>query len=295
MPRLIGLDLGTTTIVGVLLDTERSEVLQVAGRRNDSSMPPGLSSRAEQDPQRVRGLALEVLAELAAGRRPVGGIGLTGQMHGLLCAGAAGQPLTPFLSWQDQRTAEPLPGGGTVLDEIHARVVDLPWQENGCRITHGYGAATLFWLEQQGMLPAGTEWACTLPGWLAAQLTGRPPVTDPSLASSWGVYSLVDGAWNGAFLDRLGLEPRLFPPVRPSGERLGGLLPGVARQVGLPAGLPVFNALGDHQASYLASVAEPAHSVLVNIGTGGQIAWLLPSFEPATDRVGCAHPDPPGR
>ena len=78
MPRLIGLDLGTTTIVGVVLDTERAEVLRVAWRRNDSSMPPGLPTRAEQDPQRVHGLVVEVLAELAAGGLPVEGIGLTG-------------------------------------------------------------------------------------------------------------------------------------------------------------------------------------------------------------------------
>ena len=76
MPKLIGLDLGTTTIGGVLLDTVRAEALRAAGRRNDSSMPPGLPTRAEQDPQRGLGFALEVLAELVARGLPVRGIGL---------------------------------------------------------------------------------------------------------------------------------------------------------------------------------------------------------------------------
>ena len=288
MPRVIGLDLGTTTVTGVLLDAGRGEVLRLAQRRNDAATGASLTTRAEQNPQRLRALALEVLAELsalAAGGDPVDGIALTGQKHGLLCAGTGGEPLTPLISWQDRRTAEPLPGGSTTLDRLHGRLADLDWRENGCRIQHGYGAASLFWLVQQGRLPAGTERICTIAGWLAGQLVGRPPVTDPTLAARWGLYSLVAGAWNAAFLQRLGLEARLFPPVRPSGERLGGLAPDVARQAGLPGGIPVFNALGDTQASFLGSVAEPERTLLLNLGTGGQVCWLVPGFEPPTEAV----------
>ncbi len=282
---LIGLDLGTSTVTGVLFDAERAAVPGVASRRNDSRLAAEPPSRAEQDPGRVLILALEVVKELAATGLPVDGIGLTGQMHGLMCVDAAGEPLTPFISWQDQRTAEPLPGGGTTLDRVRALAGDLPWRENGCRIEHGYGAATLFWLAESRALPAGTRWVCTLPGWLAAKLTGRPPVTDPSLACSWGIYNVPKGDWNEALVHRLGLDRRLFPAVWPSGERLGELAPAAAQQVGLPQGVPVFNALGDHQASFLASVAEPATSVLVNLGTGGQVAWLVREFVEPTDQI----------
>jgi hypothetical protein len=68
MPTLIGPDLGTTTIVAALWDTEWCEGLRVASRRNDREIPPELPSRAGQDPQRVHGLAPEVLGELAGGR-----------------------------------------------------------------------------------------------------------------------------------------------------------------------------------------------------------------------------------
>lgn len=164
-------------------------------------------------------------------------------------------------------------------------MADLPWRENGCRIAHGYGAATLFWLVQSDLLPRGTKWICSLPGWLASRLAGQSPVTDPSLGCSWGAYNLFQQGWDAAILECLGLDRRLFPPVRPSGERLGGLASDIAQQVGLRKGIPVYNALGDQQASFLSSVAEPACSVLANIGTGGQIAWVSRGFEPATDRV----------
>jgi sedoheptulokinase len=277
----VGLDLGTTTVTGVLLDATSGEALGQIQRRNNSSLRPAVTGRAEQEPQRIRSLALEVLAELVTAGlaeskgRLVSGLALTGQMHGLLCVDAAGQPLTPLISWQDQRTAEPLCGAETALEQIHRRTADLAWQENGCRIWHGYGAATLFWLVQQGQLPRGTVQVCTIADWLAGQLTSQTIVTDPTFAASWGIYSLLEEVWNAAFVDRLELEPRLFPQVRPSGEKLGGLAAGIAQKTGLPGGLPVFNALGDGQASFLGSVTEPEQSLLVNLGTGGQVCWRV--------------------
>ncbi|MEJ2732326.1 MAG: FGGY family carbohydrate kinase [Anaerolineae bacterium] len=308
MTQLIGLDLGTTTVTGVLWDAEEGQVLGLAQRRNDAAGRSGQSTRAEQDPHRLRTLSLEVLKELVTGGGRQGGAGssapgdhrldglaLTGQMHGLLCVDAENQPLTPLISWQDQRTAEPLPGGPTTLDRIHARLEDLDWRPNGCRLQHGYGAATLFWIAQNGQLPAGTHRVCTLADWLAGKLTGQLPVTDPTLAASWGVYHLLDGGWNAAFLERLDLETGLFPPVRPSAEPLGGLAPQLARHVGLPAGLPVFNGVGDSQAAFAGATLPLTDGtegelaveeiLLFNLGTGGQVCWAVGEFEVPTEAV----------
>jgi sugar (pentulose or hexulose) kinase len=285
MTNIIGLDLGTTNVTGVLLDAGRREVLRLAQRRNDAALPAVLPTRAEQDPQRLRTLAMEVLAELAAGGEPVDGLALTGQKHGVLCVDDGGQPLTPLITWQDRRTAEPLPGGSTALERLRARLAGLGWRQNGCRVAHGYGAATLFWLAQQGKLPPETHRVCTIANWLASQLAANPVQTDPTFAASWGVYDLLAGGWNAEFLERLGLEGRLFPPVQPSGERLGGLVPAVAQETGLPADVPVYNAVGDTQASFLGSVADPEQTILFNLGTGGQICWLATGFELPSETV----------
>ncbi len=305
MSHLIGLDLGTTNVVGVLLDAGSGEVLCSARRRSATALAlPTRPTRAEQDPHRLRTLAFEVLAELADVRASVRGISLTGQKHGLLCIDADNRPLTPLISWQDQRTAETLPGAGeTALDRLHARLDGLDWRENGCRLAHGYGAATLFWLIQQDQLPPTTHRVCTIAGWLGGQLTDKSPVTDPTFAASWGVYNLLENAWSKAFLDRLDIDPGLLPPVLPSGEVLGGLSPQAARQVGLPAGTPIHNALGDTQAAFLEAclpyprtaseqpdrtrqpAEELARIILLNIGTGGQICWMVPHFQPPTEAV----------
>ncbi len=272
---VIGLDLGTTSLTAVIWDVDRRVALRTIQRRNDATLPAAHPSRAEQDPHRLRALALDLLAEAATAQLPIQGIGVTGQAHGLLCTDAQSEPLTPLITWQDRRTAERLPEGATALDQIHARVADLDWRANGCRLAHGYGAATLFWLLQRGALPAGTERVCSAPDWLSGQLAGQHPSTDPTLAASWGVYDLAANAWNAAFLQRLDLPPRLFPPLRPPGSRLGGLRSEVARAVGLPSGLPILSTLGDTQAAFLGSVNDPARDVLVNVGTGGQVCWQV--------------------
>jgi sedoheptulokinase len=286
---IIGLDVGTTTVTGVAWDAGAGRVRQVARRRNDAARPRLPATRAEEDPDRLLALSLEVLAELAAAGAggPPEGIALTGQKHGLLCVDARGEAVTPLISWQDRRTSEPGddPSGRTALEMVREAVAGLDWRPNGCRIQHGYGAATLFWLVRRGALADAAEGACTAAGWVAARLTGGRPATDPTFAASWGIYDLVRGSWNEAFVDRLGLPARLLPPVRPAGEALGGLSGEAARATGLPAGLPVFNPVGDTQASFLGSVPDPEGTVLVNLGTGGQVCWAVPDFEPPGERV----------
>ncbi|MGC9335729.1 MAG: FGGY family carbohydrate kinase, partial [Anaerolineae bacterium] len=198
---LIGLDIGTSTLTGALFDTGTKKILRLARRRNDTGIPQTQPTRAEQDPHCLCQRAFEVLAELAGADHPIGGMIVTGQMHGLICVAADGQPLTPLITWQDRRTAEPLADGTTTLTRLRKRLAGLDWQDNGCQIEHGYGGATLFWLARQSKLAPATRGVCSVAHWLAGQLTGQPPACDPSLAASWGIYDIVHRTWNGVFLN----------------------------------------------------------------------------------------------
>jgi sugar (pentulose or hexulose) kinase len=89
---------------------------------------------------------------------------------------------------------------------------------------------------------------------------------------------VVRGDWAGGLIEALGLPRELFPPVRSAGELLGPVTESMARETGLPPGLPVFVGLGDNQASFLGSVAQRDSTTLVNVGTGGQVAVFTPIF-----------------
>src|SRR5262249_18425532 len=111
-----------------------------------------------------------------------------------------------------------------------------------------------------------------------ALLTGTRPVTDPTFAASSGVFDIRAGAWDADLIAALGLSPSLFPEVRPSGAPLGTLTAAMAEATGLPEGLPVFVGIGDNQASFRGSVADLDDSVLVNVGTGGQVSVYTDEF-----------------
>jgi sugar (pentulose or hexulose) kinase len=114
--------------------------------------------------------------------------------------------------------------------------------------------------------------------YFAALLTGARPVTDPTCAASSGLLNVVTSDWDRECLATLGLPATLFPDVRTSGDRLGGLTAAATAATRLPQGLPVFVGIGDNQASFLGSVGDPSDAVLVNVGTGGQVAVYTEHF-----------------
>jgi len=281
MSTLIGLDIGTTTICGVAIKPAGERIASVE-RPNDSGvtdLPPG---RAEQQPQRIRERAVEVLRELNARvgdlRESVSAIGLTGQMHGMLCVDGENRPLTNLITWQDGRCLEPSTSGGSWLDEMRQRVSPRAWEACGCEPASGFLGSTLFWMSRRDAVPAETDRVCFIHDWLGGLFTGQRPVTDPSDAASSGLFDLARMRWHAEVIRELGLPEKFLPPVRESGEIIGGLSAEMAGATGIAAGTPVCNAVGDNQASVVGSIADAACSVLINLGTGGQISWAIPEF-----------------
>jgi xylulokinase len=99
MATLIGLDVGTSSLKGLAID-EHGAVLGEAERSYPLSTPkPGFS---EQDPELWWAAAQSVLEQLGSERAD--GIGLSGQMHGLVALGADDRPLRPAILWNDGRS-----------------------------------------------------------------------------------------------------------------------------------------------------------------------------------------------
>ena len=278
----LALDLGTTSIGALALDAAGEVRARVSAPNpaHRAGLPTG---HAEQDPDRLLEAAFAALRELASGlgdARPAV-LGLTGQMHGVLLAGGDGRALTPLISWQDRRAAEPGPGGETPLDRYLARCPPEALERTGCQVAPGYGAATLFVLRERGELPSGGWRALTAADWIGARLRGGSGATDRSNAASLGVFDLVEDRWSRELLDAGGIDEGWLPPVAESGASLGGLSEEAAAATGLPAGLPVANALGDNQAAVLGSLPAGERALQINIGTGGQLNWPIPAFRRA--------------
>jgi sugar (pentulose or hexulose) kinase len=285
MPVTLGIDLGTTTIAALALDTDTGTVLAHATHPNDAEITsPADKARgySEWDALRIAGIAFACLGDV---RQQLGdrvndaaGVGITGQQHGAVLLDASLTPLTPFIGWQDRRGNELIP---STEETFLARALRLAGEDaptrTGCRLAAGYLAVTLYWLKENGHLPDDGR-GCFLPDYFAGVLMNSPPAADPTLAASAGAFDLTAGVWDLGILEALHLPRELFPTVVPSGSCIGRVAPTAATATGLPVGLRVFAPLGDNQASFLGSVSDRAHSVFVNVGTGGQVSAAVESF-----------------
>ena len=253
---VLGIDVGTTKIAAVVADGEGC--VEAAVSRAHEAGVPTQEGRAEQDAVMLLDKTWAVVRELPdALRQRVRGIGVTGQMHGVVLLDAGHTPVTPLVTWQDGRCLE----DETFLDALY--------ETTGHRLHTGYGLATLVWMQRQH--PAEAVAASTIQDLVVAHLCGLPrPVTDPSDAASWGLFDLQTLAWDAAAVERSGLPLSILPVIHPFGSVAGSLDYEMASQLGLPPGLPVHVAIGDLQASLLATLRDPEDDVALTLGTGGQ-------------------------
>jgi sugar (pentulose or hexulose) kinase len=281
----LGIDLGTTTISAVALDAAGGELLAsrtVPNTAEITSPADKARGRSEWDVSAIARQACGCLRDLAGQLRGRGselaGLGITGQQHGMVLVDPDLRPRSPLINWQDRRGDEVIPGTSeTWVQRARALLGPDAPQRTGCRLATGYLGLTLFWLKQHGLL-TGRSTACFLMDYLAADLTGGDPVTDPTCAASSGVFDVQRDEWDQPALDALDISPEQLPEIRQSGAPLGGLGQVAAEETGLPQGLPVFVGIGDNQASFLGSVAERDRTILVNVGTGGQVTAYSEHF-----------------
>jgi len=253
--KLVGLDVGTTTICGLVADAASGEILSVVTRPNASRVPGAAPWEALQDPRVIVETVETILDEFLGRWRDIGGIGVAGQMHGILYVDRDGKAVSPLHTWQD--------GRGDLADDHGLSTAARLTRSLGSRVSTGYGIVTHSWNAAHGRVPGTAASLCTIPDYVAMRLCRRTaPLMDSSNAASLGGFDLASRDFRRGDIDGLGIDARLFPEVTDSFPALGQARPGV----------PVFAAAGDNQASFLGSVRDARTTVLFNVGTGSQVS-----------------------
>lgn len=279
MPIVVGVDLGTTKITSVAVDLRSGTIIAIGSAPNDArvtSPSDAARGRSEWDAKQILTATCQCLTKLAEQLQQrlsdVVGIGVTGQQHGMVLVDSQLNPISPLINWQDRRALDPMPGSETTwLHAARSALGTDAWQRTGCWLQPGFMAVTLFERVKQRTVPHGAR-ALFIMDYFTAAITGTSPVTEPSCAGSSGVFNVETREWDDAAIAALGLSRDLFPEICEAHQQVGKLSAKFGMMTGLPVGTPVFAPIGDHQASFLGSVADPANSVLVNVGTGAQVA-----------------------
>ena len=141
------------------------------------------------------------------------------------------------------------------------------------KVASGYGIASLFYDTVNNRTPPFASYICTIPDYAVMRLCGlSAPLSHSSNAASLGLFDLKRCRFMADRVRALGCEPRFLPEVSASERFAGQTIDGI----------PVCVAIGDNQASYLGTAGTDP-SLLVNIGTGGQVSAVC--SKPVEDPV----------
>ena len=258
MTALIGLDVGTTGVKAIAISPD-GEVLARAERGYPLSMPqPGWS---EQDPEDWWQASQAALDDL--GVTDVAGIGLSGQMHGLVVLDDAEQVLRPAILWNDQRTA-------VECAEIEERVgLERLISLTGNRALTGFTAPKLLWLRRHEPETYARVKHVLLPkDYVRLRLTGERAI-DVADASGTLLLDVANRRWSDDVLEALELPREWLPPVLESPEISGRTSSGIAVAAGA----------GDQPAAALGVGIDGPGPLSVVLGTSGVVLAALPAYQ----------------
>lgn len=273
--KALGLDIGTTTISAVVVGMEEREILKAYTIPNGSFIETDLPWEKIQDPDKIMQKALGLLEEILQEHQDIGVIGLTGQMHGIVYLDENGKHISPLYTWQDGRGNIPVekilsedPVPEDALSEAGRSICGILEEEYGVKAHTGYGLVTHLYNCRNNLVPEGAAKVCTIMDYLGMRLTGRrTPLMHSSNAASLGLYDAKKNGFRADILQKAGADADILPEVTDDFISVGSY-----------KGIPVSAAIGDNQASFLGSVENAADSVLVNMGTGGQISILSDTY-----------------
>jgi len=277
MKYFIGIDTSTTATKALLID-ESGRVLGVASNEYPYDTPQPLWS--EQDPAlwwHATSLSIrQAVSQTGVDPSAIGGIGLTGQMHGLVLLDEKGGVLRPAILWNDQRT-------GAQCDEIRARLGrERLIQITGNDALTGFTAPKILWVqEHEPQIWARARHILLPKDYVRYKLTGDFAI-DRADGAGTILFDLAQRDWSPEVLAALNIPADYLPRTYEGSDATGTLLPAVAKDLGLPAGIPVFGGGGDQAASAVGTGAVRVGVVSLSLGTSGVVfaATDGPAIEP---------------
>lgn len=278
MPYFLGLDISTTATKALLMDST-GQVVAVASSAYPFETPRPLWS--EQNPavwwQATQQSIRAALQKSGLNPAQIGGIGLSGQMHGLVLLDQAGNLLRPAILWNDQRSQ-------SQCDEIHHRIGREKFiQITGNLALTGFTAPKILWVkENEPEIYAKIAHILLPKDFVRYKLTGAFGM-DVSDAAGTVLLNLQARAWSEEVLAALDIPRAWLPGLYEGPQITGRLSPAAAAVTGLLAGTPVMAGGGDQAAGAVGMGVVTPGIVGLTVGTSGVVFASTPSalIEPA--------------
>lgn len=287
---LMGIDVGTTGTKAAVIDTDGTCVAQAYREYGCTYPRPGW---VEQDVQLLLEKSFEAAAEAVrqAGPRSAGiaGVAFSSQRCCTLLIDAAGEPLRPMVSWQDNRATDELAEiRNAVGDDAFYDICRLP-------LNTTWMLSKILWLQRhEPGVWARTAKVIQLQDFLLRRWGAAGHPSDHCDAAFFGCWDTSRLRWDERLMALAGLTPGHLPEPLPCGTRVGRISEAVAVRTGLRAGTPLCIGGGDQNVAALGAGVLTAGLLSVSLGTGGLVCACVrdPFHDPARQTMVTNHVSP---
>ncbi len=263
----LGVDIGTGGSRAILLDASGAVAGAASAAHEEITMHQPLW--AEQRPENWAGAAFEAirgaLASAGASGKDVRGVGLSGQMHGLVMLDRDCSVIRPALIWCDQRSQPQVDGINQRLGE--AKVLACTANP----VLTGFTLPKLLWVRDHEPQRFERVRHVLLPkDYVRFRLTGEL-ATEVSDASGTAMFDVVRRRWSHEMMGGLGLDVSILPTACESSAITGTISHRAAGLTGLAPGTPVAGGAGDQAASAVGNGIVQPGAVSCTLGTSGVV------------------------
>ncbi|GHO45505.1 xylulokinase [Ktedonospora formicarum] len=283
MQALLGLDLGTTGVKAALFASEDGRVLADAFIDYPLSHPhPGWAEQQPEEWWQATLTAIKFCLERASdlGVRPtdVRGVGLSGQMHGVVLLDERRDVLRPCIIWADQRSDAQC---HWMTERVGAEQL-ITYVSNPALT--GFSAPKLLWVrDNEPEIFARVRTVLLPKDYIRFRLTGVLAM-EISDAAGTCLLDVKRGNWSQEVLKAIELDPEILPPVVPADRTSGTTTSEVESLTGLPAGVPVAGGGADNACGAVGNGVVVPGLALVSVGTSGIV--LAHATSPQVDTSG---------
>lgn len=252
---VIGIDIGTTTISAIVLNSTNGEVIDTITEKNNAHIKTNHLWEKIEDPEVIYNKAKQIIDSIIDKYKSIACIGVTGQMHGIVYVDEYGQAVSPLFDWQDLRGDIEYKEGLTYAQYLS--------KMTGYKLASGFGMVTHFYNTINNIIPHSAVYVCTIMDYIVMKLCNKTkPIMHSSNAASLGCFNLKTSHFDEKALRAVNIGTKYLPDVIEDEYIFGKM----------DAKIPVSIAIGDNQASFIGSVRDGEENLLINIGTSSQIS-----------------------
>jgi gluconokinase len=275
MPKklILAVDVGTSAVKTILFDVDLN---QVAISRRFYPLIVPQSGWSEQDPDQILVAVKESIAEILESTnedRTLTGMVLSCQLYNVFAVDSKGNPITPMLSWSDNRSSEI---AQRIRQGSNSQAI---YQVTGCPIEGIYPLSKIRWMIENGCPTEGTHFI-SVKDYIIFHLTGRF-ITDWSMASSTGMMDIRNHQWDPDILSIIGIHSENLSELASPLHVIQLESSDFQTQTGIPPGTPLVIGAGDAPLSSLGVGGLDPGVLVVNVGTSTAARKII--SEPISD------------